>query len=910
MKRLFLAWMVLLALVGGSCYDDTTLKEGLDDLNSKYGSLEERVAALESLVETLNTDIASLQTVVTSWQNKVFVERVEEVADGYEIYFTDGKVAKIRDGRDGADGEDGTDGEDGRDGVDAPVVGVKKDTDGVYYWTLTVDGKTDWLLAEGKKLPVVGRDGTDGEDGKTPEVTIGKDGYWYINGKKTEVKAVGEDGETPTVSISYDGYWVINGERTSVKAAGEDGKDGVDGVTPLLKVDVEGYWIVSYDGGKSYTRLLDTTGKPVSAIGEKGDKGEDGKDGQDGQDGQDGASGVDGHTPDIGIKKDSDGCFYWTKDGEWILDEEGQKVKAEGVDGEDGVDAIAPKLKIENGYWMMSTDGGLSWTNIGQATGNDGKDGKDGDSFFKGVSENEECVTLELISGEIIKLPKYKRLTISFNETGEIVVMPGSSRTLHYTIEGGSENVMVKALGQNGWSARVKAISAVEGEITITAPDPMTDEEIVVLVYDGQQTTIMNYICCVQGVVNVANNFYEVPASEGVQEVPVSTNISYSVHIPEDAGWITVAQVNSRAMREETILFNIARNPGAERSATVEIRDVAGKAVQTIVFKQVTYALNVAVETPGTLREQLTEDDLKYVRELKITGVLNKTDFETITKEITELTRLDLSGVNLMELPRMAFMGAKNVKNLILPGNLTVINEQDFRLNSTLESVTIPAGVTMIKENAFEGCSSLVRVEIPANVTEIRSGAFKECTELVEVNIPSDSKLTLIGGLEMDGAFQGCTSLKSLIIPDGVETIGMYAFYGCRALKDVVFPVGLASIGSYAYYGCGVVNIDLPAEVEVVEECTFQGCVSLITLNVPSSSKLKKINYRAFWGCESLSLIKIGVTEPPRLFYDMSNFPATFDKRTCEECTVKVPAEFLNNYKMSSWSIFSKITAE
>ena len=142
------------------------------------------------------------------------------------------------------------------------------------------------------------------------------------------------------------------------------------------------------------------------------------------------------------------------------------------------------------------------------------------------VTEKEDRVTIELMTGEVIDLPKHRQLSITFSQTGEVVVMPGSSRTLSYTIEGGSENSLVKALGQNGWSARVEATSATEGRITITAPDPMTDDEIVVLVYDGQQTTVMSYLCCVQGVVNVANNYYDVPAAGGPVEVPVSTNIN------------------------------------------------------------------------------------------------------------------------------------------------------------------------------------------------------------------------------------------------------------------------------------------------------------------------------------------------------------------------------------------------
>lgn len=65
--------------------------------------------------------------------------------------------------------------------------------------------------------------GEDGQDGQTPTITIDTDGYWVINGEKTDVMAKGQDGTSPTVSINNDGYWVINGEPTNVKAKGEAG---------------------------------------------------------------------------------------------------------------------------------------------------------------------------------------------------------------------------------------------------------------------------------------------------------------------------------------------------------------------------------------------------------------------------------------------------------------------------------------------------------------------------------------------------------------------------------------------------------------------------------------------------------------------------------------------------------------
>ena len=161
--------------------------------------------------------------------------------------------------------------------------------------------------------------------------------------------------------------------------------------------------------------------------------------GQDGKDGQNGADGKDGSTPVIGVAQDTDGVYYWTLNGEWLLDDNGNKLPVSGKDGQngadgkdgqdgaDGKDGITPLLKIENGYWYISYDNGATWTELGKATGEDGQDGKDGadgadgkdgqngadgkdgqdgDSMFQSVTQDESYVYFTLADGTIIKIAK------------------------------------------------------------------------------------------------------------------------------------------------------------------------------------------------------------------------------------------------------------------------------------------------------------------------------------------------------------------------------------------------------------------------------------------------------------------------------------------------------------------------
>lgn len=140
--------------------------------------------------------------------------------------------------------------------------------------------------------------------------------------------------------------------------------------------------------------------------------------GTDGKDGVDGEDGTDAVTPTIGVKQDSDGVYYWTLNGEWLTDEHGNKIKAEGSDGKDGSDGedgndgadgtngkdgITPKFKIENDYWYISYNNGETWEQLGKATG---EDGIDGDSIFKAVTQDDKNVYFELTDGTIITIAK------------------------------------------------------------------------------------------------------------------------------------------------------------------------------------------------------------------------------------------------------------------------------------------------------------------------------------------------------------------------------------------------------------------------------------------------------------------------------------------------------------------------
>ena len=113
--------------------------------------------------------------------------------------------------------------------------------------------------------------------------------------------------------------------------------------------------------------------------------------------------------PIIGVAEDTDGVYYWTLNGEWLLDNDGNKLPVSGKDGQNGANGTMPQLKIEEGYWYVSYDNGATWTELGKAIGEDGEKGDKGDagdSMFQSVTQDENYVYFTLADGTVIKIAK------------------------------------------------------------------------------------------------------------------------------------------------------------------------------------------------------------------------------------------------------------------------------------------------------------------------------------------------------------------------------------------------------------------------------------------------------------------------------------------------------------------------
>ena len=140
-------------------------------------------------------------------------------------------------------------------------------------------------------------------------------------------------------------------------------------------------------------------------------------------------------------------------------------------------------------------------------------------------------------------------------------------------------------------------------------------------------------------------------------------------------------------------------------------------------------------------------------------------------------------------------------------------------------------------------------------VVRIAMHAFQGCETLMTVKIPE--------GVQSIGeyAFEGCTSMATVILPDSVKDIGTHAFQDCETLMAVKIPEGVKTIEEHAFAGCAsLTTVILPDSVEEIGKWTFSGCSSLQRIQL--SKGVKSIGTGIFQACESLEFISVDSDNP------------------------------------------------
>ena len=221
-----------------------------------------------------------------------------------------------------------------------------------------------------------------------------------------------------------------------------------------------------------------------------------------------------------------------------------------------------------------------------------------------------------------------------------------------------------------------------------------------------------------------------------------------------------------------------------------------------------------------------------------------------------------------------------------------------------IEHVTIPATFTHdgtkftvrwigSTHGAFNGCSTLKSVTLPNTIISIDNGAFMDCPNLTSITIPSS--VTSIG----NGAFSA-SGLKSITIPSSVKTINLRAFRNCTELASITIGSGVTSIGEAAFANCtSLTSVTIPRKVESIDFDAFYGCESLKSFTIGSG--VKSIGSGVVSNCPSLLDIFCEAVEVP----EANN---AFEEWKLRSAILYVPEESIEAYSTTApWSSFRKI---
>ena len=247
-------------------------------------------------------------------------------------------------------------------------------------------------------------------------------------------------------------------------------------------------------------------------------------------------------------------------------------------------------------------------------------------------------------------------------------------------------------------------------------------------------------------------------------------------------------------------------------------------------------------------------------------------------EECKSLTQVIIPN-SVTKIGHRAFSGWANLIELTLPNWIAEIGSYAFSDCKELTKVILPNSVTKIGANPFSGCSKLTKFEgehsnydgrclvkdgqlisfapaylssyaISYSITKIGKSAFDSCTDLTRVDIPNS--VTEIG----DKAFYSCSGLTKITIPNSVKEIGVSAFQYCERLTKITIPNSVTEIKDMTFQKCTELEtIIIPNSIMRIGCSSFEYCKALNNLSIPSS--VAEIGGSAFFGCEKLEEITI-----------------------------------------------------
>ncbi len=179
----------------------------------------------------------------------------------------------------------------------------------------------------------------------------------------------------------------------------------------------------------------------------------------------------------------------------------------------------------------------------------------------------------------------------------------------------------------------------------------------------------------------------------------------------------------------------------------------------------------------------------------------------------------------------VAFIGAKKLKYVCIPGSITEIGNQAFFECKNLEEVVLPESLKKIGKMAFSSCEALREITVKGDTPVFSENVFSGCTALKKAVIDCNLKCE---SYSLGYTFSECKSLETVefrgkLIPNVDGNIGFYfTFKGCESLKSIVIPQEINYIGQESFFGCtSLESIDIPNGVKTIAPTAFTKCDNL-----------------------------------------------------------------------------------
>lgn len=249
-----------------------------------------------------------------------------------------------------------------------------------------------------------------------------------------------------------------------------------------------------------------------------------------------------------------------------------------------------------------------------------------------------------------------------------------------------------------------------------------------------------------------------------------------------------------------------------------------------------------------------------YLETLNIPGNVKKLEYAAF-EDCKNLKSITIQN-GVESIGQLAFGGCTNLQSLVLPEEKELeIGNSAFYHCASLESIDIPSSIKRIGERAFENCHNLKQINLNYGLEEVGEGAFANCFSVENVELPGTLKTLPRDLFIMDRSLCDCdirhlSSLKNVVLNEGIEEIGYGSFMMCRNLTSISLPDSLKTIGYSAFTYCqSLKTIDLPDSLQTISGQAFSGCKSLEELFIPRN--VVTIGPRALMHCDSLSNIDV-----------------------------------------------------